>query len=108
MISGRNGSGKSSFAEALELVLTGTSCRREKSTLWAEIWQNLHQPSPCEIGVGFAREETALHVGMQWAVGGSLGEHKSWTQTGAGKRVEGSGGLGWSRPLGALSASAVV
>ena len=101
VISGRNGSGKSSFAEALELALTGTSYRwHEKSTLWTEIWQNLHQPSPCEIGVGFAREETGpFSVGMQWAVGGSLGEHKSWTQTGAGKRVEGSGGLGWSRPL---------
>src|SRR5271163_3648368 len=46
VVSGRNGSGKSSFAEALELALTGTSYRwHKKEALWAETWQNLHHPS---------------------------------------------------------------
>ena len=45
VISGRNGSGKSSFAEALELALTGTSYRwRERQSLWSESWRNLHKP----------------------------------------------------------------
>lgn len=43
LVVGRNGSGKSSFAEGLEMCLTGTSSRwsgRPKS--WQETWRNLH------------------------------------------------------------------
>lgn len=57
VISGRNGSGKSSFAEAVELALTGTSYRwLGKQALWSEAWRNLHKPHPCSLRVGFARE----------------------------------------------------
>lgn len=57
VVSGRNGSGKSSFAEALELALTGTSYRwKEKQALWAESWRNLHKPNPTTVRVGFTRE----------------------------------------------------
>jgi recombinational DNA repair ATPase RecF len=101
VVSGRNGSGKSSFAEALELVLTGTSYRwRNKEVLWAESWQNLHRPDPCEIRVGFTGEGTGpFTVGMKWATGAALTARTSWTQVGAGPRVDGTDGLGWSRPL---------
>ena len=101
VVSGRNGSGKSSFAEALELALTGTSYRwRNKEALWAETWQNLHHPSPCEIRIGFTREGTGpFTIGMEWAPGESLSARTSWTQTGTERRVEGTGDLGWSRPL---------
>jgi uncharacterized Zn finger protein (UPF0148 family) len=101
VVSGRNGSGKSSFAEALELALTGTSYRwRNKEALWAETWQNLHHPSPCEIRIGFTREGTGpLTVGMQWEPGDPLTARTSWTQTAAERRVQGIDGFGWSRPL---------
>lgn len=101
VVSGRNGSGKSSLSEALELALTGTSYRwRNKELLWAETWQNLHHPSPCEIQVGFTREGTGpFTVGMEWTAGAPLTACASWTQTGAERRVEGTDGLGWSRPL---------
>ena len=101
VVSGRNGSGKSSFAEALELALTGTSYRwRNKEALWAETWRNLHHPSPCEIRIGFAGEGTGpFTVGMKWEPGEPLTSRRSWTQTGSGKQVEGTGELGWSRPL---------
>jgi len=101
VVSGRNGSGKSSFAEALELALTGTSYRwRNKETLWAETWQNLHHPSPCEIRIGFTREGRGpFTVGMEWGPGETLSARTAWTQVGAEKRVEGTDGLGWSRPL---------
>lgn len=43
VVSGRNGSGKSSFAEALEVALTGTTYRwRNRSAQWLGPWRNLH------------------------------------------------------------------
>ncbi|NED63268.1 AAA family ATPase, partial [Streptomyces sp. SID10244] len=42
VVSGRNGSGKSSFAEALEYALTGQSYRwKNKAKLWVDAWRNL-------------------------------------------------------------------
>ena len=56
VVSGRNGSGKSSFAEALELALTGTSFRwYKKETLWAESWRNLHREIVNTCGSGCFR-----------------------------------------------------
>ena len=67
LVVGRNGSGKSSIAEALEVVLTGDSFRwsnRSAKTDWLRGWKNLHsaarptvsatllingQPAPLEI-----------------------------------------------------------
>jgi RecF/RecN/SMC N terminal domain len=101
VVSGRNGSGKSSFAEALELALTGTSYRwHKKETLWAESWQNLHHPDPCAIRVGFTAEGTGpFTIGTDWAPGAALTERASWTQAGSEKRVDGTDDLGWARPL---------
>jgi recombinational DNA repair ATPase RecF len=43
LVVGRNGSGKSSFAEGLELLMTGANLRWQKRTkIWREGWQNLH------------------------------------------------------------------
>lgn len=51
VIAGRNGSGKSSLAEGLEMVLTGGTYRwkNKKSTQWAERWRNVHFDGPPEI-----------------------------------------------------------
>ncbi|RSM34569.1 hypothetical protein DMB66_61050, partial [Actinoplanes sp. ATCC 53533] len=47
---GRNGSGKSSFAEAIELALTGDSQRwAERNSIFRDGWRNLHTSAPCEI-----------------------------------------------------------
>lgn len=45
LVVGRNGSGKSSFAEGLEFLLTGRNFRWEKprAKVWQEGWRNLHQ-----------------------------------------------------------------
>ena len=41
VISGRNGSGKSSFAEAAELLIAGENARwSEKSVVWKDGWRN--------------------------------------------------------------------
>src|SRR5262245_19219003 len=43
LVVGRNGSGKSSFAEALEVLLTGDSMRwHERAAVWRDGWRNLH------------------------------------------------------------------
>lgn len=44
LVVGRNGSGKSSFAEALELLLTGDNQRwsSRRTKIWREGWRNLH------------------------------------------------------------------
>ena len=101
VVSGRNGSGKSSFAEALELALTGTSYRwHKKEVLWTESWRNLHHSDPCAIRVGFTAEGAGpFTIGVDWATGAALTERTNWTQRGSEKRVEGTDDLGWARPL---------
>jgi len=43
LVVGRNGSGKSSFAEALELLLTGDTFRwAQRTRVWRDGWRNLH------------------------------------------------------------------
>ncbi len=44
LVVGRNGSGKSSIAEALEMLLTGSNQRwaPPRQKVWAEGWRNLH------------------------------------------------------------------
>ncbi|GGN96502.1 hypothetical protein GCM10010112_87800 [Actinoplanes lobatus] len=50
LVIGRNGSGKSSFAEAVELSLTGDSKRwAENNRIFREGWRNLHSPSQAAI-----------------------------------------------------------
>ena len=45
LVVGRNGSGKSSFAEAIETLLTGDSLRwKERAAVWRDGWRNLHHP----------------------------------------------------------------
>lgn len=101
MVSGRNGSGKSSFAEALELALTGTSYRwRERQSLWSESWRNLHKPNPCAVRVEFTQEGTGqVTVGVDWTDEAELDDRDLWTQSGGNERSKGIDGLGWSNPL---------
>ena len=45
LVIGRNGSGKSSFAEGLELLLTGQTYRwLDRAKIWKDGWRNLHHP----------------------------------------------------------------
>ncbi len=45
LVVGRNGSGKSSFAEALEVLLTGNLRRWDKlSAVWRQGWRSAHHP----------------------------------------------------------------
>jgi recombinational DNA repair ATPase RecF len=56
LVVGRNGSGKSSLAEGLEVLLTGDSLRwKERAAVWREGWRNLHH-SPASLGATFLLE----------------------------------------------------
>lgn len=62
VVVGRNGSGKSSFAEGLEVLLTGNSYRWEGKTVsWKKGWRNLHQGDNPKIVAKF-QEIGRAHV----------------------------------------------
>ncbi|KUI34727.1 recombinase RecF [Mycobacterium sp. IS-1496] len=101
VVSGRNGSGKSSFAEAIELALTGTSYRwRDKQALWSGSWRNLHKPNPCALRVEFTQErQGTVKVGVDWDADAELADRTLWTQRLGEKPSNGIDSLGWAKPL---------
>lgn len=100
VVAGRNGCGKSSFAEALEVALTQHSYRWSKRTaVWSESWRNLHQPQTTSILVELAEEgQGTTAVGAEWATGADLAAVKTWTQRPGEKRGD-LDSLGWARDL---------
>ena len=97
VVSGRNGSGKSSFAEAFELAVTGDSYRwRNKAKLWTSSWRNIHHGDPCRIRVDFAVEGAPpATIGVDWAADAGLDDRTVWTQVAGEKRQPGLARLGW-------------
>ncbi|MGB3440560.1 MAG: AAA family ATPase [Actinophytocola sp.] len=97
IVTGRNGSGKSSFAEGLELALTGDRYRwRNKPVLWTNGWRNLHQSTPYSIRIGLAVDKVgATTVGVDWAEEASLAQRSTWLQRTGERRERGLAGLGW-------------
>ncbi|MFW6773185.1 AAA family ATPase [Nocardioides sp. CPCC 205120] len=102
IVAGRNGSGKSSLSEALELVLTGDTYRwRQKSGVaWREQWRNLHHPTAA-VTVGVVEEgQGALEIRSRWSEGATdVGDRSLTVQRGGQKQVDGLAQLGWSGPL---------
>lgn len=75
LIVGRNGSGKSSFAEGLELLLTGANLRWETRTkVWREGWQNLHHHGPTTLAAELYvdGEPGSLRVTRKWTPGSDV------------------------------------
>ena len=101
LVVGRNGSGKSSFAEALELLLTGENQRWSsgRSKIWKEGWRNLHQPETAKIEASLLidGQAGAFIASRQWSATDAL-EDSEATVT-----HDGNTGpihqLGWQQPL---------
>jgi ABC-type Mn2+/Zn2+ transport system ATPase subunit len=69
LVVGRNGSGKSTFAEALETLLTGESGRwsAARSKLWKQGWRNLHAEGPARVQATLLVEGRApLRMTRRW------------------------------------------
>lgn len=77
IVFGRNGSGKSSFSEGLETLLTG-SCSRfigRRSKLWEKGWRNLHAMDRARIDAKLTIEgQQPLHLVRSWRKGADLHE----------------------------------
>ncbi|MFC7642670.1 AAA family ATPase [Streptosporangium lutulentum] len=69
VVIGRNGSGKSSFAEAAEMALTGQNSRwNAKSQIWTSSFKNLHSQANPEIEVELlvSGEDRPTMVRREW------------------------------------------
>src|SRR5687768_12279 len=101
LVIGRNGSGKSSFAEALELLLTGDTFRwkDKKSKVWKEGWRNLHhKQAAIEAEFVIEGEKAPATLKRQWADGAPLEGVATSVQV-QGKPKTDFEALGWKAPL---------
>lgn len=101
VVAGRNGSGKSSFAEALEMALTQTTYRwRDRSTSWQEAWRNIHFSETTEIDVTFVEESVGeTVVALRWDEDAEWKDTHATLQRKGEKREAGIDRLGWTGPL---------
>ncbi|MFI7605875.1 AAA family ATPase [Micromonospora sp. NPDC049366] len=101
LVVGRNGSGKSSFAEAVELALTGDSARwADRNSVWRTGWRNLHTPDPCGIDVRLRVDgvATPVTVSRSWPVGAALADAEVTVASERGRHRD-LAELGLARPL---------
>jgi len=100
VVVGRNGSGKSSFAEGLEVLLTGDLRRWDDlSAVWREGWRNLHVSGPARISAELLLEGAGLAVVERaWPPDTPLDESLAAVQV-AGKKRAGLELLGWRDAL---------
>lgn len=101
LVVGRNGTGKSSLAEAVEMALTGANYRWEgRSRAWRDGWRNLHVEGPSRIEVELAvqgRPGTTV-VSRRWPPGVGLEDADVRVQP-QGEPVTDLGSLGWVEAL---------
>ena len=100
LVVGRNGSGKSSFAEGLELLLTGANKRWEgRPKAWRDGWKNLHSSVGGSMSAEFDVEQqgqTSVH--RQWKPDDELHDVKTAVQP-RGKSKTTLDALGWSQAV---------
>jgi recombinational DNA repair ATPase RecF len=101
IVTGRNGSGKSSFAEAAELALTGDNQRWAGRTLeWRDGWRNLHVTGErcIRVGLGLDGHRGGGVVECRWDGDAELdGRSTSFQRHGERRGVVAD--LGWERPM---------
>ncbi|MFD8332949.1 AAA family ATPase [Streptomyces solisilvae] len=63
VIAGRNGSGKSSLAEAAEMALTGSNYRwQDRTQIWKQGWRNLHDHADPQVSVELCAADASAPV----------------------------------------------
>jgi energy-coupling factor transporter ATP-binding protein EcfA2 len=100
LVVGRNGSGKSSFAEAIEVLLTGNLRRWEKlSAVWKQGWRSMHCPDQARITAEFVIEGAGPAKAQRtWPVGADFAGSSVTVQV-TGEKQVGIERLGWTSAL---------
>lgn len=103
LVAGRNGSGKSSFAEAAEFVLTGDNKRwsSRQGKIWRDGWRNLHHArgtSRIAVDLVLAKDPGTTRVARRWAPEDDLDDGK-WTVQRPGQKEQPFVDLRWTEPL---------
>jgi ABC-type Mn2+/Zn2+ transport system ATPase subunit len=101
LVAGRNGSGKSSFAEAAELALTGDNKRWSgRTAVWRAGWRNLHTAGDSRIAVSMAADgrRGVTSVVREWPHDNALEDGIAFAQAQGAPR-QSIETLGWAVPL---------
>ena len=101
VVVGRNGSGKSSFAEAAELALTGANRRwTGQAQVWRDGWRNLHVTGEryVRVGLGLDGHRGGGVVECRWSESADLDQATRFMQC-AGQPRQPVADLGWQRPM---------
>lgn len=101
LVVGRNGSGKSSFAEALELLLTRSNRRWEKrAAAWKEDWRNVHHTERTAIraSVTVAARPGPTAIETSWQPAAGIDDHVTTAQFRGSPRSP-FADLGWDTAL---------
>jgi len=100
LVVGRNGSGKSSFAEGLEVLLTGDLKRWAELTLvWREGWRNLHAPEHVRISADLLLEGIGPATAERlWDGATRIADSRAFVAVSGEKRT-GLDRLGWADAL---------
>ena len=102
LVVGRNGSGKSSFFDALEVLLTDDSYRwKGKTTVWKSGWRNFHRPIGAQVSARFRVKgvvgETLIE--RRWADDAKVATDATTTAHHHGRKLSDLEGIGWIEPL---------
>ncbi len=102
LIVGRNGSGKSSFAEGLELLLTGDNPRwsSRKGKHWKDGWRNLHFPgeTALEAKLLIEGQKGPTVIRRRWPTDADL-DHLATSVSCPSGDLASVTDLGWDTPL---------
>ncbi|ETK36563.1 AAA family ATPase [Microbispora sp. ATCC PTA-5024] len=100
LVVGRNGSGKSSFAEAVEIALTGDNARwSSRSDIWRRSWRNLHESATPQVAVELLIEgDTEPSTVIREWTGDDVGESRAEVERPGGDPVP-LAELGWGPDL---------
>ncbi|MEV4516101.1 AAA family ATPase [Dactylosporangium sp. NPDC049525] len=101
IVTGRNGSGKSSFAEAAEFAVTGDNRRwSQRGSVWQDGWRNLHATEDPRIRVrlGVESHRNGATVECHWTGPAALADGTAFLQL-AGRPRQSVEELGWAAPL---------
>ena len=102
LVVGRNGSGKSSFAEGLEVLLTGNLMRWKTAPMVVkEGWRSKHAPGDCDVTAEFYVEgkgKTTVTRSWPTAAGTDITKSNAWVQV-HGEKQAPLQALGWDTAL---------